>query len=87
MAEKNELRVSIMRNFSFSHVSVSSVEKAKLLIRKLISKDLRDTSITDNSFDLEIYEDNGDGFDWFTWYNSDTGNDICEEIEEEEAKS
>lgn len=81
--KNGSLRVSLMRNFEWTYKNVNSVDEAKKIIREAIKDDLKDNSITDNSFDLEIYEDNGDGFDWYTWYNNETGNDIDQEIEEE----
>jgi len=58
---------------------------AKKVIKEAIKKDLKDDSITDNAFGLEVYECvNNDGkFEWNEWYSDETGEDISEIIDNE----
>lgn len=77
-----------MRNMRpATKIKVASVEEAKKIIREAVAKDLKNRLITDNAFGLEIWEDNGDGFDWCEWYNEETGNDILQEIDEEDEEN
>lgn len=84
--KKEQLRVWLMRNFKTTKKEVASVNEAKKIIRKAIKSDLKNSLIIDNAFGLEVYENNRGKLEWCEWYNEETGNDICQEIDEEDEK-
>lgn len=55
---------------------VKNPEEARELINEWIDRDLEDSTVTDNSFGLEVLEDGV----WCEYYNED-GDDILEEID------
>ena len=72
------LRVWVARNVpaKAEYKDVEDTYKALLMIHNMIEEDLKDESIKDNTFGLEIYGENG----WEEWASHD-GEDIMQVLE------
>ncbi len=87
MTTKNQLRIWLNRNGDNTYIEIKNVITAEEIIREAIKKDLKDDSIITNAFGLEIFEDNGNGFEWCEWYCEEgeyEGADIIQIIEEKD---
>jgi|SRR3990167_3134930 len=70
-----DLRVWYWRNGETYYLNVDSIEEAKRVIETQAFTDLQDSSVTVNTFGLDVYENDRDYGKWFTWYD-DNDNDI-----------
>lgn len=79
MPKLGELGVANIINFDFENVNywpVKDAAEAVEIINREANKQLKQQWITDNMFDLEVFEEIDGEFDWNTWYDNETGDDI-----------
>lgn len=55
---------------------VPSLEVAVGVLNGLAFADLDNPRVEVNSGGLEVYEDNGEGFDWYEWYDEEEGREL-----------
>lgn len=79
--QKGDLRVWWTNNLVSEDVivSVKSADEAVEVINTEANKQLKNSDIQWNAFDLQVLEEGVDGFlEWNTWYHPETFEDISE---------
>ncbi|HFK1435100.1 TPA: hypothetical protein ACGXNJ_005254 [Bacillus cereus] len=87
-AQEGDLRVWNMVNFENKYIYVKNKEEAKKIVEALTIVQLQDDNIECNALGLQVHEDigEGEGLQWYEWYDDKTGITFDEWMEEQDAK-